>query len=100
VTATPVDRSDAAQADAARRLVLMLYASAAITIVAAVVLGLAIEPILFALAGVGVADLVLARLFAAGIIGPLAARRRAEASGDAAAIAAADPSYNPYARED
>ncbi len=40
------------------------------------------------------------RLYETGRIGPLAARRRAEASGDAAAIAESDPSYNPYARED
>lgn len=50
----------------------------------------------------GLVDVVLAALFAGGRIGPLAARRQAEAEaeGDAAAIAESDPAYNPYARED
>ena len=82
------------------RLVAALYLSAAITLVAAVVLGVLVSPALFAIALVALVDVVLARLFARGVIGPPAARRRAEHSGDAAILAEADAGYNPYARED
>jgi hypothetical protein len=57
-------------------------------------------PAWFGLVLVGLVDGVLAALFAGGRIGPLAARREAAAEGDAATIAEAEPSYNPYARED
>ena len=69
----------------------VLYLSGAITIVIAIVLGLVVDPLLFAIVLVGVADFVFARLFAAGTIGPLAARRRATESGDAAAVAESRP---------
>ena len=52
------------------------------------------------IAALGLFDLVLAWLFASGRIGPQSARRAAAEAGDAAAIAEADRSYNPYARED
>ncbi len=81
-------------------LVLGLRISALVMVVAAVALGLLVAPALFALAALAVVDLVLARMFARGTIGPLAGRRAAESSGDAATIAESDPSYNPYARED
>ncbi len=82
------------------KLVAALHLSAAITLVVAIALGLLISPVLFAIAALALVDVVVARMFARGAIGPLAARRRAEASGDAALIAESDPSYNPYARED
>ena len=63
------------------------------TIVVAVVLGIVVEPVLFAIAGVGLLDLVMARVFASGRLG--------SAGGDAAEpVAGEDPSSNPYARED
>ncbi len=89
-----------AQQDSVRRLVGILYLSGAITIVLGVALGLAISPVFFAVGALGILDFVIARLIAAGRIGPLAARRAATEAGDAAALAEADPSFNPYARED
>ena len=65
------------------------------TIVVAIVLGAIVEPYLYAIAVIGLVDLVLARLFAAGRLGG-----RADDPAAAAAAAEADPSYNPYARED
>jgi len=59
------------------------------TIVVAIVLALAVEPLLGLLVLVGITDLVVARLFASGKLGG----RRAMDPAD-------DPSYNPYARED
>lgn len=82
------------------RLVTALMLSGVFTLVAAVALGLLVEPALFALALVAVVDFAVAGAFARGRIGPLAALRQAEGEGDAAAIAEADPGYNPYARED
>jgi hypothetical protein len=64
------------------------------TIAIGIVLGIAIDPLLYLVVLVGIADLIFARMFASGRIG--GARRTA----DAAALAEADPSYNPYARED
>ena len=82
------------------RVVAALYLSAAITAVVGIVLGFVIDPILFAVIGFAIVDVVIAAMFSSGRIGPLAARRKAVASGDAGAIAEADPSFNPYARED
>ncbi len=65
-----------------------------------IALGFLVTPVAFAAVALGIADFVIAGLFSSGRIGPLAARRRAVESGDAAAIAEADPSFNPYARED
>ena len=81
-------------------LVLWLYLSAAIMIIAGVALGIALNPAWFGIAGLGLFDIVLAAFFASGRIGPLAARQKAEADGDAAQIAESDPEYNPYARDD
>jgi hypothetical protein len=67
-----------------------LYLSAAITIVAGIALGFVISPVWFAVVGVGVLDVVLARVLFSG--------RNGQA--DPVATAEADPSYNPYARED
>jgi ABC-type cobalt transport system substrate-binding protein len=71
-----------------------LYLSAAITIIVGVVLGVVISPIWFAVVAVGFLDIILARLFATGALGGGADKS------DPAAAAEADPSYNPYARED
>ena len=84
-------------------LVLSLVLGGILMIAVGVAVGLIVEPIFFALAAFGVVDFALAWLFASGRIGPGAKRRRAEAAGAAGAAAAeaqADPSYNPYARED
>jgi hypothetical protein len=89
-----------AEQDSVRRLVTVLYLSGAITVVLGIVLGFAISPVLFAAVALGIVDFVIAALFSSGRIGPLAARRRAVESGDAATIAEADPSFNPYARDD
>jgi hypothetical protein len=92
---------DVAQARAsARALFITLYFTAAVAAIAAIALALLISPAFLAIGIISIADLVIARLFARGVIGPLAAWRRAEASGDAAALAELDPTYNPYARED
>ena len=89
-----------AYAQQVRVLVLALYAAGVITIAVGIAVGIAIDPILFLIAVVGLFDFVLARMFASGRIGPLAAQRKAAESGDAAQVAEADPSFNPYARED
>ena len=84
-----------------RNLAGILYLSATITVVAGIVLGFVVSPALFAIVAVGIFDFVFAGLIASGRIGPDAQRRRAAAEqGDAAAVAEADPSFNPYARED
>jgi hypothetical protein len=94
------DVPSAAQQQSVRKLVSVLYLSGAITIVAGIALGFVISPALFAAVALGIADFVIAGLFSSGRIGPLAARRAATEAGDAAALAEADPSFNPYARED
>jgi hypothetical protein len=77
-----------------------LYISGVVTTVVGVALGIALDPILFVIAAIGLSDFVLGWLFATDRIGPGAARRKAAASGEAAAMAESDPSFNPYARED
>jgi hypothetical protein len=70
-----------------------LAISGVATIVISVVLAFAVEPVLGAIALVGIIDLALARAYATGRLG----------SGGGAADAAPpgeDPSYNPYAKED
>ena len=70
-----------------------LFISGIATIVVAAVLAVVVEPVLGAIALVGIIDLVLARAFASGRLG----------SGDGAAgvpEAGEDPTHNPYARED
>jgi hypothetical protein len=73
-----------------RKIAGYLYLSAAITIVVGIALGFVLGPVWFAVVGVGLLDIVLARVLFAGRARPV----------DAAAAAEADPSYNPYARED
>jgi hypothetical protein len=73
-----------------RTIATYLYVSAAVTIVVGIVLGIAISPVWFAVVAVGVLDAVLARVLFSG------KTRQA----DPVATAEADPSYNPYARED
>ncbi len=92
----PTDSSEAS----ARKLAAALYVSGVITIVVGLFLGLVGPSVLFLIALVGLIDLAIARAYETGRIGPLAGRRRAEQSGDAATVAESDPSYNPYARED
>ena len=89
-----------AHQDSVRRVVGVLYLSGAVTIVIGIVLGFVVSPVCFAAVALGIADFVLAGLFSSGRIGPLAARRKATESGDAAQVTEADPSFNPYARED
>jgi hypothetical protein len=84
----------------ARKLAAALYLSGVVTLVIGLVLGLLLDSVYFLIAVLAIGDFVIARLYETGRIGPLAKRRRAEASGDAAAVAESDPSYNPYARED
>ena len=72
-----------------------LYLSATIMVVAGIVLGVAVGAVYFVIVGVGLIDGVLAYLFSSGRLSA-----RAAASPDDAAQAEADPSYNPYARED
>ena len=90
----------AQQQEAARRLARALYLSGAVTLIAGIALGFVLSPVFFGIAAIGLLDFVLAWAFATGRIGPLAARRAAAEAGDAAAVAEADPSFNPYARED
>lgn len=97
---SPTPPDSAPPEESARRLARALRLSGVVTAVASIALGLLIAPALFAIAALGVVDFALARLFERGPIGPLASRRAAEASGDAATIAESDPTYNPYARED
>jgi predicted membrane protein len=85
---------------AARKVAAALYLSAVVTLVVAVLLGLLFGAVYFLIALFAVVDFVIARLFETGKIGPLAGRRQAEDSGDAATIAESDPGNNPYARED
>ena len=71
-----------------------------VTLGVAIILGLLFGAVYFLIAAFAIVDFVIARLFETGEIGPLAGRREAEESGDAATIADSDPSYNPYARGD
>jgi hypothetical protein len=73
-----------------QRVARILTLSGIATIVVGVVLGLVVEPLLFAVVLVGVLDLAMARAFASGRWG----------AGDAPPVAGEDPDYNPYARED
>ena len=73
----------------------VLTVSGVATVGIGIALGIAIDPLLFLVVLVGLADLAFARLFASGRLGG-----PREEPAEAAAIAEADPSYNPYARED
>ena len=70
-----------------------LFISGIVTIVVAVVLAVVVEPVLGAIALVGIIDLVLARAFASGRLGSGGGAAGSPDPGE-------DPSYNPYARED
>jgi bifunctional DNA-binding transcriptional regulator/antitoxin component of YhaV-PrlF toxin-antitoxin module len=82
------------------RMVSWLYLSAAITIIAGIVFGLTITPIFFALVAVGILDGVIAYLFSSGRLGGSAAMPGQTPAPDDATAVEANPSYNPYARED
>lgn len=91
----PEQPSPAELRDSRRIIATTLTATGVLTLVIAIVLGIVIDPLLFTLVLVGLFDLVFARLFASGRIGG------ADPGPTEAAVAAeADPSYNPYARED
>jgi hypothetical protein len=74
------------------------------SIVAGIVLAVAVDPLLGLIALIGVLDLALAWAFATGRLGGRTAGvsdpTQGEASADPSPDPAADPSYNPYARED
>jgi hypothetical protein len=87
--------------DSVRTLAGALVLGGLLTIGIAVYLGFAVGPGLFAIALLALADFALAWALATGRIGARADRLAdAEPSGDAAAEAELDPSYNPYVRED
>jgi membrane protein implicated in regulation of membrane protease activity len=87
--------------DPGRTVAMALVLGGIVAIVVGVLAGLLIEPYLYAIAAVALIDFALAWAFATGRIGTTADRRReAEATGNLAAEAEADPSFNPYARED
>ncbi len=62
-----------------------------VTAVVAIVLGVLVSPILFAIALFSVVDVWLARAYSSG---------RLRIGSEPHADPSADPSYNPYARED
>jgi hypothetical protein len=74
-------------------VIITLRIAGLITIVAGIICGILVTPILFAIVLVGLSDLFLARMFAGGRFGQ-------QAGADPVAKAEADPDYNPYARED
>lgn len=82
-----------------RLLVLSMLAGAVITVALAIYLAAAVEPFLIAIAAIALIDLGIAWAFASGAIGPRAEMRR-EAAANPSVASEADPSYNPYARED
>jgi hypothetical protein len=84
---------DPSVAQRTRILVRSLLAGAVLMVVVGVVLALAVSPPLGLVALVGLGDLWVARMIATGRLGPLSHL-------DPAERAAADPSHNPYARED
>jgi hypothetical protein len=89
------------EASAARLVAASLVLGGILLIAVAVYLGATVSPVLYLISVLSLVDFALARAFATGRIGPTAARRRAaEQTGDVAAEAELDPSYNPYARED
>jgi uncharacterized membrane protein len=86
-----------------RLLILSLVLGGIVVIAIAIALAILVHPLYLAVALFSVIDFALAWAFATGRMGPRSLRRKAEAAGDASAAAAAataDPSYNPYARED
>lgn len=94
----------------ARLLVISLVTGGMITIAVAILLGATVSPALYAIAVIGLIDFALAWAYSTGRRGPLAVAgresetagvgRESETAGTAAFRAQADPSHNPYARED
>jgi Flp pilus assembly protein TadB len=84
-------------------LIRLMYVSALVTVLVAIILGALVSPFLFAIALLAIVDLWLARAYATGRLRMASDPRLARpeeggvVEGDAAT---ADPSYNPYARED
>jgi hypothetical protein len=87
-----------------RTLAVALVAGGFVAVAVGIILGLAVDPILFAIAAFGLIDFVLASLFSSGRLGSATYDQRpGEPLQDpdlAAGEATDDPSYNPYARED
>ena len=84
----------------ARLLALSLFIGGLVTIGLAIVLGATVEPLLYLIALTAIIDFALAWFYATGRLGaPDQARRETELA-NKQAMAAEDPSYNPYARED
>jgi hypothetical protein len=85
-------------------VVRLLVVSAAATVVIAIVLGALVSAPLYAIAALAVFDLVLAWAFQTGRLKPMWGSQlgRPEEGGVTGAPAdpSADPSHNPYARED
>jgi hypothetical protein len=84
-----------------RVLILAFVLSGIFVIALAVALAILLDPLYLAIALFSLVDFAVAWAVATGRMGPRSLRRKAEAAsaaGDAAE--AADPSYNPYARED
>jgi hypothetical protein len=84
-------------------MVTVLYTSAVVTVVIAVVLGALVTPALYGVALLAIVDVALARAYAAGRLRlasdpPLA--RPEEGGVVEGDSTSADPSYNPYARND
>jgi hypothetical protein len=96
--------SASADPDRQVRVLILTFVLSGIFIIAlAISLAILIDPLYLAIALFSPVDFILAWAFATGRMGPRSPRRNAEAAGDAgeaAAAAMADPSYNPYARED
>jgi hypothetical protein len=84
--------------DPGRSVAMALVLGCVVAMVVGVIAGALIDPFLYAIAAVALVDFALAWAFATGRIGTTADRR--QASGDVAAEAEPDPSFNPYARED
>ena len=96
------DRPNAAPASG-RTVGLFLALSGVVTLVVGIVLGATVDSFLYVVAAISLFDFAFAWLFSTDRLGPGAGRRKAAAAseaGVAAEAAAADPSYNPYARED
>jgi hypothetical protein len=89
-------------------LVRSLVASGFVFVAAGIIVGLAVDPVWFLIALVGLIDFVLAWAFNAGHLGgagigtqTIPASEQPAAGPDVVAREATDdPSYNPYARED
>ena len=77
-----------------------LYLSAAITIVVGILLGFVVGAVWFAVVAIGLIDGALAYAFSSGRFSGSSGALDPAAESDTTAEVEADPSYNPYARED